>query len=265
MTMHFFGGQNTMNFGPISDYFLPLSMVPTKLSGMSYRRANRENEKETELSTSLWNEETDRYTINYMDTQKTPPRHRSPMAHRILTTAHDLFYRNGIRATGVDRVIAESGVAKKTFYRHYPAKDDLVLTFLEYRHQNWMAWFIDALERHGSTTRAITPALSEWFHSEAFRGCAFINTVAEIGASLPAAVDISKNHKQDMAAAIRKLLPSSSRTANADARALALAVDGAIVGAQFGEPVDEILKSLSRLIAGIEAITGTPKVKGLLK
>ncbi|GGC57970.1 hypothetical protein GCM10011396_00970 [Undibacterium terreum] len=68
-----------------------------------------------------------------------------------------------------------------------------------------------------------------------------------------------------MAAAIRKLLPSSSRTANADARALALAVDGAIVGAQFGEPVDEILKSLSRLIAGIEAITGTPKVKGLLK
>ncbi|MEA3125175.1 MAG: hypothetical protein QOD67_2194, partial [Caballeronia sp.] len=46
-----------------------------------------------------------------------------PPAERILVTAHALFYRDGIRATGIDRVIAESGVAKKTFYRYYPAKN----------------------------------------------------------------------------------------------------------------------------------------------
>ena len=54
---------------------------------------------------------------------------------RILLTAHDLFYRDGIRATGIDRVIAESGVAKKTFYRYFPSKDDLIVAFLEYRHR----------------------------------------------------------------------------------------------------------------------------------
>ncbi len=197
----------------------------------------------------------------FMDTQKTSHSPRSPIAYRILAAAHDLFYRDGIRATGVDRVIAESGVAKKTFYRHYPAKDDLVLTFLEYRHENWMTWFVGALERNGSTPQAIVPALAEWFKSDAFRGCAFINTVVELGAALPTTVDISRNHKQDMGAAIRKLLPSSSRSANADARALVLAVDGAIIGAQYGEPIDEVLKSLARLISGIEASSKMSKAK----
>jgi AcrR family transcriptional regulator len=50
---------------------------------------------------------------------------------RILFAAHELFYREGIRATGIDRVIAESGVAKLSFYRHYPSKNDLVLAFLD--------------------------------------------------------------------------------------------------------------------------------------
>src|SRR6218665_2250806 len=64
-----------------------------------------------------------------------------PARDRILVTAHQLFYRDGIRATGIDRIIAESGVAKLTFYRHFPSKDDLVLAFLDYRHDRWLAWF----------------------------------------------------------------------------------------------------------------------------
>eukprot|EP01031_Cornospumella_fuschlensis_P009142 gene9142-11228_t len=55
-----------------------------------------------------------------------------PARDRILVTAHDLFYRDGIRATGIDRIIAESGVAKLTFYRHFPSKDELVKAFLNY-------------------------------------------------------------------------------------------------------------------------------------
>ena len=58
-----------------------------------------------------------------------------PARERILVTAHELFYRDGLRATGIDRLIAESGVAKLTFYRHFPSKDDLIRTFLDYRHQ----------------------------------------------------------------------------------------------------------------------------------
>ena len=51
---------------------------------------------------------------------------------RILLAAHDLFYRDGVRATGIDRVIAESGVAKVTFYRQFQSKDDLILAFLDF-------------------------------------------------------------------------------------------------------------------------------------
>ena len=174
-----------------------------------------------------------------------------PPAERILVTAHNLFYRDGIRATGIDRVIAESGVAKKTFYRYYPAKNDLIVAFLDYRHRNWMAWFEDAVKRHGGDASALVPTLAEWFGSEVYRGCAFINAVVEVGGTLPEAVDISRRHKQDMADVIRTLLPAGSRTAKADARALAMAVDGAIIGAQFEYSPDATLKSLGRVVKAI--------------
>ncbi len=177
-------------------------------------------------------------------------------AERILATAHALFYRDGIRATGIDRVIAESGVAKKTFYRYYPSKNDLIVAFLEYRHRNWMTWFEDAVKRRGANVDALVPALAEWFESEGYRGCAFINAVVEVGGTVPEAVDISRRHKLDMAAVIRTLLPAWSRTAKADARALAMAVDGAIVGAQFEDTPDMALKSLERVV---KAITETAK------
>jgi AcrR family transcriptional regulator len=167
---------------------------------------------------------------------------------RILLAAHDLFYRDGIRATGIDRVIAESGVAKKTFYRAFPSKDDLIVAFLEYRHQNWMMWFNEALERHGANLQALVPALAEWFESEAYRGCAFINSVVEVGGTHADAVDIARRHKRDMADAIRKLLPAASRTAKADAQALAMAVDGAIIAAQFEDSPAVALKSLARIV-----------------
>jgi AcrR family transcriptional regulator len=170
---------------------------------------------------------------------------------RILLTAHDLFYRDGIRATGIDRVIAESGVAKKTFYRYFPSKDDLIVAFLEYRHENWMNWFRDALARHGGTLGALVPALAEWFGGEAYRGCAFINSVVEVGGTLPQAVDISRRHKRDMTTAIRAVLPAS-RTAKADAQALALAVDGAIVAAQFADSPADALKALARVVRAVK-------------
>lgn len=191
-------------------------------------------------------------TITFMLDDPIVPEALSP-ADRILVTAHDLFYRDGIRATGIDRLIAESGVAKKTFYRYYASKNDLILAFLDYRHRNWMAWFNAALHRYGATPDAIVPALAEWFESERYRGCAFINAVVEVGESMPEALDISRRHKQDMAVAIRNLLPASSRTAKADARALATAVDGAIIGAQFEETPEPTLRALDRIVKAIVA------------
>jgi AcrR family transcriptional regulator len=171
---------------------------------------------------------------------------------RILHTAHDLFYRDGIRATGIDRVIADSGVAKLTFYRQFSSKDDLIRAFLEYRHERWMAWFEDALARHGGHARALVPALREWFEHPDYRGCAFLNSVGELGATMPDVVEIARRHKADMTRAIAALLPASPRRSKL-AQAIALAVDGAIVQAQFaGEskpPLDAFARLLNALLS----------------
>jgi AcrR family transcriptional regulator len=159
-----------------------------------------------------------------------------PARDRILVTAHDLFYRDGIRATGVDRIIAESGVAKLTFYRHFPAKDDLVRAFLAYRHERWMAWFVDAMGRHGARPGGghapLVAAMAEWFADPVFRGCAFINVVAEAGDSISGIADMARDHKADMQAVIAELLPDGPKR-DARARVAAVAVDGAIVQAQL--------------------------------
>ncbi len=153
---------------------------------------------------------------------------------RILVTAHDLFYADGIRATGVDRIIAESGVAKLTFYRHFPSKDELVMAYLNHRHERWMAWFVDALGRHGATSggglHPLVKTMQEWFENPIFRGCAFINVVAEMGGSQPAMVALARSHKDDMLRVIESLLPQED---TGIASAAAMAVDGAIVRAQM--------------------------------
>lgn len=186
-----------------------------------------------------------------------------PARERILLTAHELFYRDGIRATGIDKVIAESGVAKVTFYRHFPSKNDLIRAFLNYRHERWLGWFTDSLKRHGARPGGgIAPliaALDEWFKNPVYRGCAFINTVSELGDTLPDVLEISRRHKQDMVQAIADLLPPSE-TRDAVADALAIAVDGAIVRAQFEAKMSgrTALGGL-KLIAQALTQTGAPR------
>ncbi len=177
-----------------------------------------------------------------------------PARERILLTAHELFYRDGIRATGVDRLIAESGVAKLTFYRHFASKNDLVRAFLDCRHERWMAWFVDALGRHGAVAGGglapLVPTLAEWFDSPTFRGCAFINSVVEMGGSLVDVADIALRHKQEMVEVIVNMLPKSAdQQATADAAALAM--DGAMVRAQMGQAA-KALSGLGRVLAALD-------------
>ena len=168
---------------------------------------------------------------------------------RILHTAHDLFYAEGLRATGIDRVIAEAGVTKVTFYRHFPSKNDLILAYLNLRHERWMNWFLASLERHGGASKgaqALVPVMKEWFRGQAlgdFRGCAFLNIVSEMGPALPAVVEATRQHKQQMAEAIESLLPRSGQRKRA-AEALAMAVDGAIVQAQYSSDTAPALRAL---------------------
>lgn len=184
-----------------------------------------------------------------------------PARERILLTAHDLFYADGIRATGIDRVIAASAVTKVTFYRHFPSKDDLVRAFLDHRHARWMAWFVDALGRRGAHERSgdaqalllLADVMAEWFADPVFRGCAFINAVAEVGGSVEGAAERARDHKREMVEVIADLLPATLPQRMALAQAAAIGIDGAIVKAQMGgaELVREAVEDLRRLLRAL--------------
>ncbi len=104
---------------------------------------------------------------------------------KILRTAIILFNEHGVHSTGIDLIIAESGVAKMTFYKHFPSKNDLVTAYLEYR--DWIQF--ERLEKHtvGKTTDprlqilGVFDALEEWFSEDDYRGCAFTRGLSDFG------------------------------------------------------------------------------------
>ncbi|QTG81204.1 TetR/AcrR family transcriptional regulator [Arthrobacter crystallopoietes] len=109
---------------------------------------------------------------------------------RILAAAYELFSRRGIRDVGVDELIRESGVAKATFYRHFPSKDDLALAFLERRDQVWTTGYVVAEAMHRGDTAeqrllAVFDVFDEWFQREDFEACSFVNVLLEMGAGHP--------------------------------------------------------------------------------
>jgi AcrR family transcriptional regulator len=160
---------------------------------------------------------------------------------RILETAYDLFSHHGIRAVGVDRIVAESGVAKMSLYRHFPSKDHLVLTFLQEREQRWTKdWLRTEAERRatlpGGRMLAIFDVFGEWFAIDDFEGCTFINVLLEFDdRSNPvrqASVEYLRN--------IRGFLSELAREAGAkDPEALAhqwhILMKGSIVAAGEGD------------------------------
>ena len=102
---------------------------------------------------------------------------------RILRTAADLFYRNGYRATGINEVIETAGVAKATFYAHFPTKDDLCLAYLKDRNSEEAAEILAVVEsRRKPLTRfyAVMDSMEPWAIKTQFRGCQFINMVPEV-------------------------------------------------------------------------------------
>jgi len=178
----------------------------------------------------------------------------SAAREKIIATAHDLFYRNGIRATGIDLIISNSEVTKVTFYRHFPSKNDLILEYLKYRHEMWISWFSLSIEKNKSNSTGFSvliPVLQEWFLDPKFRGCAFINAVAELGDSIPQYAEICKNHKIEMMQIISKLV-TNPKERQLDIQAIAMVVDGAIISSQINENCELAVLNLTYILNAIE-------------
>jgi AcrR family transcriptional regulator len=150
--------------------------------------------------------------------------------------ASELFYREGIRAVGVDTIIAQAGVAKMTFYKQFHSKENLVVEYLKRRDIRWRQWFRETVERYARTNDdgvlAIFDALEERFTATDFRGCAFINTMVEMANRNHDAHQVAAEHKRQVQAFIRQLL-LEARLVNPDqlAEQFMLLLDGAIVTA----------------------------------
>jgi len=165
----------------------------------------------------------------------------SAARQRILDTAFRLFYAHGIRAVGVDRIIAESGVAKATFYKHFPAKDDLVLAYLDKVDDTWTGQLRSAAEAAGPASAdrlvGMFDALATACRRDGYRGCAFINAAAENEAGTPIH-DHTLTHKNAVRAWVRSLaVDAGARDPDVLARALTLLLDGGLAsGSVDGQP-----------------------------
>ncbi len=102
---------------------------------------------------------------------------------QLIDTAVELFYRDGFHATGIDKILRESGVSRMTLYNHFTSKDELILAALHRMDEEWRNWFMRSVERQADTPYerllAIFDVLSEWFNEKNFSGCLFIKASAE--------------------------------------------------------------------------------------
>jgi AcrR family transcriptional regulator len=161
---------------------------------------------------------------------------------RLLRTAYDLFSVHGVQAIGVDRIVAESGVAKTTLYRHFRSKDELALAVIDRREERWSRDWLqaEALAR-GRTAEerllVLFDILGEWAQRDDYEGCLFINTLLELRdreSAVALASSAALGHVREF---IRELAQSVGvRDPDEFALRWQTLLWGTIVAASFGEP-----------------------------
>jgi AcrR family transcriptional regulator len=182
-----------------------------------------------------------------------PLEDRRPARARLLDTAARLFYAEGTQAVGIDRIIAEAGVAKATFYHHFPSKDDLVRSYVVEQSAWQRAAFATLPAAPARETLAtVFSFMCDFGAGPGYRGCPFINTAAEYpDPAHPVRVAIAEHRRwlrdlyRDMLAADGH--PDPQRTADI----LLLLRDGLSVGFDLDDPTAvraAALEALARII-----------------
>ena len=182
-------------------------------------------------------------------------RSKRDVREHILATASDLFYKHGVRAVGIDLVIAQAGVAKTSLYRYFPQKDDLIVAFLEREDAEvWALWDAVAQE-HADNPMAELEAHMRWIGERLaranYRGCPQINVAAEFAEHDHPARRVSRAHMQTL----RMRLESVARRLDVPrpqqlAAQLAVLINGAFASAGLLAPEE----ATSTLLASLRAL-----------
>lgn len=148
----------------------------------------------------------------------------------LIETALRLFNQHGYHATGIDLILAESKVSKATLYKYFRSKDELILAALQERHEQVLTMIKTKLatitETGSKNVLVIFDALNDWFNSDDFYGCSFINATAEYTDSMNPIHIFAAQHKQSI---VDLICAQLSVAENHKADQIGLLVEGAIV------------------------------------
>lgn len=171
------------------------------------------------------------------------PHKENTARERILETALNLFYKQGYLATGINQIIAESQVAKATFYSHFPSKEALCIAYLQARHTIWMGWLTAGIQGNATPEEkllGIFSFLKHWMQESNYRGCAFLNIASEVPLSDSEIRNEVIKHKNGLQKYIHEtiadIIESDQGRVTIDpekmARSVYVLVEGAIVSSQ---------------------------------
>jgi AcrR family transcriptional regulator len=186
-----------------------------------------------------------------------PPKGEVSARERILATASELFYHEGIRAIGVDTVVERSGVSKTTLYRLFESKDALIAAVAAERDRLYWAWWDRIEEQHADDPRALLEALlseiARRIGGPAFRGCPFLNLATEFPDDNHPGRAVARGNKEKMRARLATIVAKlGAGDPNRVASQIALIINGAYVTGLMAKPADlrdDLVDAARKLLA----------------
>jgi len=176
---------------------------------------------------------------------------------RILATASELFYHEGIRAIGVDTVVERSGVSKTSLYRLFESKDALIAAFATEQDRSFWAWWDRIEQQHADDPRALLEALlsgiAKRIGRPAFRGCPLLNLATEFPDDDHPGRAVARANKKEMRARLATIVAKLG-VGDPDrvASQIALMINGAYVTGMMAKPADlkgDLVDAAMKLLA----------------
>jgi len=138
-------------------------------------------------------------------------KNKASARERLLNAAANLFYNDGIAATGIDSIIKKAEVAKMSLYNNFSSKDDLVQTYINERHSEWLGLYRERLKKSNTPQEHVLAVFDAYMdhavfeYERGFRGCGILNAAAELPAKSQGREAV-KNHKDEVEAILQKHL-----------------------------------------------------------
>lgn len=183
-----------------------------------------------------------------------------PARERLMKAAADLFYAHGIAATGIDAITEQAGVAKKSLYNNFASKDDLVLTYLTERHQEWLELHrLRAAKARTARDRVLAVFDAYIDHADAaythgFRGCGLLNAAAELPVGAPGRAAVREHKEQVEAILAESLAEALDAELAADlAEELSFLLEGAVARAGLEGTSDRLVRARAIAAALVDA------------